>query len=143
MTYQAVRVRVVNSTSGKEVSGVRVSLKVNFEAAHPLSRETLSPPKEWHQHKREFWEQSPWFEAATEKNGETDVAVVLRAIDRTSGPEPPSWRDVVTGLPFFVRIENRGSPDETVNILMRPGATATGKFYRLTVLKIEPPKYRD
>jgi len=49
-TSQPVRLRVVDSASGKPVAYADVSLKYDFETAQPLSKETRQPPEEWHKH---------------------------------------------------------------------------------------------
>jgi hypothetical protein len=73
-TSQLVRLRVADSQSGEPAAFVDVSLKVDFDTAFPLSEETLQPPKEWHQHKREFWKSSPWFRGATDQGQEGSEA---------------------------------------------------------------------
>jgi hypothetical protein len=91
-TSQTVSLRVSKTTSGEAVGNAQVSVKYDYETAEPLSKETRQRPKEWHQHMREVWDGSPWFEAVTDKQGAATLNVVYTGIDRTWGSTPPAER---------------------------------------------------
>ncbi len=140
-TLQPIRLKVVDSASGKPVAGAQVLLKYDFETAQPLPNETDQPAEEWHKHKREIWEQQSWIRGITDKDGQTDIAVKYTVIDRSRGSNPPAWRDWVTDKPFLIRVKESQSPEEESSLLMKPGESMKGKSYTVTVIEIQEPRY--
>lgn len=143
-TLQPVRLRVVDSASGQPVPGAQVSLKYDFETAEPLSEETGDTrfsAEEWHQDKRKFWDEFPWFSGVTDKNGQATINAEYTGIDRTWGSKPPSWADRVTGKPFLVKVEAGAVPEEELTVPMKRGASVKGKVYTVTVIDIQEPRY--
>jgi hypothetical protein len=132
---------VADSESGNPAAFVDVSLKVDFDTAFPLSQETLQPPKEWHQHKREFWKSQPWFHGATKKDGATEIEVESTALDRTRGDKPPPERDEVTGQPYLIKVRKDQKPEEELSVPMKPGQSVKGKLFTVTVIEVQQPRY--
>jgi hypothetical protein len=140
-TSQTVRLSVCESTSGHAAGNARVLLKYDFEAAEPLDKETKKPPKEWHQSMRKFWDDFPWFSAATDEHGAAALGVQYTGLDRTSGSTPPPERDEVTDKPFLVRVKRPGSPEEQLSVVMKAGEVVKGKTYKITVIETGQPRY--
>jgi hypothetical protein len=140
---QPITIRIVDSSTGKILPDAQVRVKLDFDRAHPLSEETQAPAEEWHKHRREYWEQSPWYIAPTGANGEARVVIATTSLDRTRGAEPPPMRDVVTGEPYLVRVVPNGGPEETLSVVMQQGAQAQGEKYTVSVIEIGKPSYTD
>jgi hypothetical protein len=148
-TVQQVRLRLVDSTSRQPIVGAQLLLKVDFDAAYPLS-ETELTRKEW-DHCKSFWDQQLWFRGATDEQGNANIVVEETALDRSRGATPPAWRDRVTGKPFIVRVKTAQmptvvtklgeSPEERLSLLMEPGESADGRTVVVTVLEIHGPWY--
>jgi hypothetical protein len=138
-TLQPVRLQVVDSTSGQVVVGAQVSLAFDLAAASPLSKETELTPEEWKQRVEAF--QQPWFRGATTEQGQVDLDVEFTSLDRTSGPQPPSGKDFVTGQPYRIKVKVGEAPEEEMSLVMKRGATITGKSWTVTVLEIDAPRY--
>jgi hypothetical protein len=140
-TSQTVGLRVVESASGNPVAGANVRLKYDFERAEPVSRERLTPPKDWHEERRKFWDQFPWSPGVTDKDGRAEIATRRTAIDRTWGSKPPASGDTITGVPYLVRVKAYDLPEEELSVLMKPGESVKGKSFALTVIEIQQPRY--
>jgi hypothetical protein len=123
-----------------------VSLKDDFDRAYSLSQKELNGTNrkeedEWHRTKRNYWDRSPWFVGNTDDRGEAEIDAVYVEIDRTRGSKPPPRRDDVSGQPFLVKVKERQSPEQELSVVMKPGASVTGKSYTVTVIDIERPRY--
>jgi hypothetical protein len=140
---QPITVQIVDSSTGNNLSDAQVRIKLDFDRAHPLSEETQTPAEEWHKHRREFWEQSPWYSGTTGANGEARIVVENTSLDRTRGAEPPPMRDVITGEPYLIRVVPNGGREETLSVVMQQGAHADGKQYTVRVIDIGKPSYTD
>ncbi len=151
-TSQAIRLRVIDSASGKPVSYADVFLKDDFDSAFRLSqqetsdwpfkeKETVQPPKAQRWYHRRVWEQQPWFRAPSDKDGQAEIEVECTALDFTQGSEPPAQRDNVTGRPYLVRVKKDQAPEEESSVLMKPGESVKGKSFTVTVTDIHAPRY--
>lgn len=143
-TAQSVRLRVVESQTGQPIAGAQVQLKYDFDTAEPLSEEKGQPPlspEEYHKHRREFWDQLPWFSGLTDENGQADIDIEYSGLDRTWGSKPPAWRDEVTGKPYLVQVRVRRALEEQFSVVMEPSESVKGKLFTVTVVHIEDPEY--
>ena len=100
-------------------------------------------PEEWKKYKKEVWDTKPWFCGATDQLGNANIEIEYTAIDRTSGPTPPSSRDFVTGKPYCVKIVKRETSDDELRVSMRQGELAEGKLCSVTITAIEKPALRS
>ena len=139
-TLQPVLLRVTNSISGEPVAGAQVAVKYDYDRAEPLAQMTLQPAESWHQHMKEFWDEFPWSLGVTGRDGDTGVEIKYTVLDRTIGPEPPSWRDKVSGKPHLVKVE-ADQEHEEFSLVMRPGESARGQTFTVCVLEIRQPRY--
>ena len=144
-TSQRVRLRIVDSASEQPIAGAKVSLRNELLADVSAPTEDLqfiSPEDLDEQRHRSTLSQSAWHTGTTDRFGEVDIHVVITALDRTRGNEPPKWRDFVTGRPCLVRVEADRLPEEELRLrCMQPGASAQGRAYRVTVISVEKPRY--
>jgi hypothetical protein len=126
-TSQTVRLRVVDSASGKALAWAPISLKQDDRAPHPQSGEVGS--------------EDPWFRGVTNKDGLVEFEVRYTVEDRTTGSEPPPDSDFVTGYPFLVRVNEGRTPEEESSVLMNPGGSVKGKSFTISVIQIQAPRY--
>ena len=138
---QVVHIRVTDATGGRAVAEAEVGLKYDYERAEPISQETHDQPEIWHEYNRKYWHQRPWFEGRTDADGTIAAAIVNTEIDHTPGfwPRPPGWRDE-SGKPYLVRLTVAGV-QETLSVVLRPGATSRGKSFSVAVIEVEAPQY--
>ena len=125
-TSQTVRLQVIDSASGKPVAYADVYLKVDFDAAYPLSEETRQPPEYWHKQARQVWKEQPWFRGPTNKDGQVEIQIESTMLDRSSESKPPPERDEVTSLPYLVRVQKDQTPEEQASLVMKSGAYCEG-----------------
>jgi len=92
-------------------------------------------------HKRQTWEQDPWFRGVTDEDGQAGIEVEYTALDRSRGSTPPAERDFVTGQPYLVRVNQDQTPEEKLSVLMNPGVSVKGKSFTVTVIHIQQPRY--
>lgn len=148
-TVQLVRLRLVDSTSNEPIVGVRLMLKVDFEADESPDDEQL-PRDEWERRKF-IWDQAPWFHGVTDEDGKADIVVEYTVLDRSWGKKVPAWRDWVNGKPYIVRVK-RGqvpdvltkfgeSPEDRATVVMEPGEFAKARTVTVSVLEIQEPRY--
>jgi hypothetical protein len=128
-TSQRVRLRVVDSASGKPVAYASVSLKFDHQTPRP-QRDELEVD-------------DPWSHGVTDHDGQAEIEVEITALDRSQGSTPSPDRDCVTGQPYFVRVERDRAPDEKSSVLMKPGVSVKGKTLSVTVIEIQQPRYVD
>lgn len=140
-TSQPIRLRVSESVSGKPVAYADVSLKVDFDAAYPISEETRSPPELWHREARAVWKQQPWTKSSTNNEGLAEMEYESTVLDWTTGSEPPPERDKVTGLPYLIRVQKDKISAQELSVLMKPGQSANGKSFTVTVIDVQAPRY--
>ena len=126
-TLQLVRVQVVEAASGKPVASASVSLKLDHQTPRPQWDEVRGV--------------DPWSHGVTNEQGKADIEVEYTMLDRNRGSTPTPSSDLVSVQRYFVRVETDRSPSEEVSVLMRPGASATGKTFQLTVTEIHKPRY--
>lgn len=129
-TLQHVRLQVTKSESGRPVDGALIWLRYDYDRGERfLKRDT------------EYWKEvSPWHAGVTNKQGEVKVGIQYTGIDRTIGAKPPAWRDWVTGQPYVIRVRG-DKPQEEFSLVIRPNTSAKGKFFAVSVLEIERPRY--
>jgi hypothetical protein len=126
-TSQLVRLRVVDSASGKPVAYAAVSLKFDDQTPRPQRDE------------REV--EDPWSHGVTDHDGQAEIEVEVTALDRSRGSKPPADRDWVTGQSYFVRVEKDRALDEESSVFMKPGVSVKGKSLTVTVIQIQQPRY--
>jgi hypothetical protein len=126
-TSQVVRLRVVDSASGKPVAYESVSLKLDDQTPRPQRDE------------REV--DDPWSHGVTNHDGQAEIEIEYTALDRSRESEPSADRDWITSWPYFVRVEKVPAPAEELNVLMLPGVTVKGKSFTVTVIRIQQPRY--
>jgi hypothetical protein len=128
-TAQSVRLRVVDSASGKPVAYASVSLKFDHQTPRPQRDE------------REV--DDPWSHGITDHDGQAEIEVEISALDPSRGSTPPPDRDWVTGQPYFIKVERDRAPDEESSVLMKPGVSVKGKTLSVTVIEIQQPRHVD
>jgi hypothetical protein len=118
-----------------------VLLKLDFDAAYPLSEETLQPAEEWHAHRRNVWKQDPWFRGITRNHGQVEIDVEYTVEDRSRGDTPSADRDWVTGKPYLVKVENDQALKEELSVVVKSGQSSKGKSLSVTVIEVQAPRY--
>jgi hypothetical protein len=131
-TLQPVQLQVADATSGHAVADARVWLKYDYGHTVPFSEQT---PQD-----RERWSEMPWYAATTDKEGQAQIGVKYTEIDHTLLPVPPARRDGVSNKPYMIKVR-KGHLHEDLSLVMRPGTSGAGKSFRVSILKIKPPRY--
>ena len=129
-TLQPVLLKVTDSTSGRPLADVQVSLKWDFNYYVPKTNE-------WNEWKRAT---EPSFFGKADADGQAQVDLKYVVLDSTSGSTPPPWRDQVTGTAYLIRVE-KDTIYEEHSLVMRPGAFVRGKAFTVQVLQIQAPRY--
>src|SRR5438105_4596156 len=87
-TRQIIRVRVVDSDSGKPVAGVTVLLKLDFDRNVAMGN-LRQYSQDVIENAREYWVKRSWFSGATDNAGYADVPFIFISLDRTRFGSPP------------------------------------------------------
>jgi hypothetical protein len=135
-TSQTIRLRVLDSASGKPLAGARVWMKWDYrdyERSEPQRRDQI----------RENWRQFPWSSSPTDSAGGANIHIKYTAIDGTRGPMPPPSRDWITDKPYVVRVRHGNVPDEILSLVVTPGQSVQGKSFTVVIDSIDNPFYCD
>ena len=91
---------------------------------------------------RQEWESDlvPWLKGVTNTQGKALITITITAIDRTRGNEPPANRDTVSNCEYIIKLQGQNVQDQ-MRVVMKPGASVKGKFYTVTVIDIQKPRY--
>ena len=92
----------------------------------------------WH----ERWESDPWYEGSTNALGKAVLNLVVHALDRTKGSEPPAFRDWVSNREYLVRLQTKDAQDE-LRVVMKPGTASGGRRYTVRIEAVQKPVYLD
>ena len=133
-TLQPVRLQIANSTTEQSVVGAQVWMRYDYERNEPLSEQEQRPSR------REVWNQTPWDFGASDKQGQATVDIGYVVLDRTIGSKPPSWRDWVTEKAYLVLIR-KDQVHEEFSLVIQPGVSLQGKFFTVSVIGIQEPRY--
>ena len=128
-TVQPVRLQVTGPHSTTAVRNARVSLKFDYDGNVPATDRLPEAQRPSYL----------WFSGETGETGEAEILVKWTMLDRSLGPNPPAWRDQVTGRAYLVRVE-KGQTQE-VSLVMSSGASVEGEDFDIEVLNIEEPRY--
>jgi hypothetical protein len=134
----SVTVAVVDE-KGVPAPNVNINMKESWESWQTWGRGFDETEKA---HYRQNWESDivPWRKGATNTQGRAVVVIEDTALDRTRGKEPPTNRDMVSNREYIIKLQGQNVQDE-VRLVMKPVASVKGKFYTLTVINIEKPRY--
>jgi hypothetical protein len=124
---------------GAPAPDVNVSMKESWESWQTWGGGTSESEKSY---SREKWGSDfvPWRKGTTDVQGKVAIRVRITALDGTCGDKPPANRDTVSNREFLVKLE-KGNEQEELLAVMKPGATASGKWYAIDIEEIEKPKY--
>lgn len=134
---------IVESRQGVRVPGVKVRIKESWDSWS--SWDSGQTKREgWESFYRAQWESDvvPWYEGVTNIEGVAVLKPVVTALDGTTGTEPATRLDIVSGREYIVVLEAQDKEDELV-VVMNPGEAVSGKRYTLRIVTIEQPKYDE
>jgi hypothetical protein len=131
-TLQPVHLEVTGAASSQPVAGAEVSVRWHYLHDTNAPGQPFDDPQ--------AWDELPLQSGLTDQQGHTAVAIKFTGIDRTIGPWTPSWRDWVSGRPYSIRVRT-GEAVEQFRLVMQPGAFVRGRYFAMSVLAIERPRY--
>jgi hypothetical protein len=131
-TLQPVRLQIINSVSKQSIPGASVEMKFDYDRFSAKKEQTANERKRW-----EKWSGNT---GITDKQGQIVIEVKWTVLDRSIGPEPPAWRDWVSGRPYLIKVK-KGQLYEEFNLVMKPDTLVHGKTFSVYILDIQKPRY--
>jgi hypothetical protein len=121
------------------VGDVKVSMKESWESWQTWGGGIKADEEAYY---RQRWASDfvPWLAGVTDAQGGAVIPIEITALDRTRGNEPPANRDTVSNREYIIRLQGQKAEDE-LRLVMKPGASAKGKSFTVTVVEIERPRY--
>jgi hypothetical protein len=133
-----VTVAVVDE-QGLPAPNVNVSMKESWESWQSWGDGVKEAEKA---HYEQVWASDfvPWLKGVSNTQGKAVITIRITALDGTRGNEPPPGRDNVSNREYIVKLQGQNVQDE-MRIVMKPGTCVKGRFYGVTVVDIQKPRY--
>jgi hypothetical protein len=124
---------------GLPAPDVKVSMKESWESWQSWGGGVKEADKAYY---RQEWASDfvPWLKGVTNAQGKAVITIRITGLDWTKGNEPPAKRDGVSNREYIIKLQGQNVQDE-MRTVMKPGASVKGKFYTVTVIDIQKPRY--